>query len=53
MEAALKQLRFEGFEVRDEDIERLSPLAYEHINFLGHHSFTLPADVANGQLMDS
>jgi protein required for attachment to host cells len=27
-----------------------SPLGYEHINFLGHYSFTLPADVANGQL---
>ncbi len=30
MEAALNQLRADGFEVRDEDVARLSPLLHEH-----------------------
>ena len=34
MEVALNQLRAEGFEVRDEDVARLSPLLHEHINML-------------------
>src|SRR5216684_5982085 len=37
MEAALKQLRAEGAEVRDEDVARLSPLVYHHINFQGRY----------------
>jgi len=35
MEAALNQLRREGYPVRDEDVSRLSPLMHEHINMLG------------------
>ena len=35
MKAALTQLRGEGFDVRDEDVARLSPLLHEHINILG------------------
>ena len=35
MEAALNQLRAEGYPVRDEDVARLSPLLPEHINMLG------------------
>jgi TnpA family transposase len=35
MDAAIDQLRREGFEVRDEDVVRLSPLAHEHVNMLG------------------
>lgn len=38
MEAALTQLRADGFEVRDEDVARLSPLLHEHINMLGRYS---------------
>jgi TnpA family transposase len=35
MDAALRQLRKEGLEVRDEDVvARLSPLGYEHINMV-------------------
>ena len=26
----------------DEDVKRLSPLAHEHINFLGRYQFSLP-----------
>ena len=50
MEEALKELRTEGFEVKDEDVQRLWPLSYKHINFLGRYHFTLPEIVANGQL---
>jgi len=50
MDAALKQLRKNGFPVRDEDVARLSPLGHEHINMLGHYAFTLPEPVARGEL---
>jgi len=44
------QLRTEGFEVRDEDVARLSPLAHEHINMLGRYAFMLPGPIARGEL---
>ena len=50
MDAALDQLRREEFEVHDEDVVRLSPLAHEHINMLGRYTFTLPEPVARGEL---
>lgn len=50
MDAALVQLRAEGFDVRDEDVARLSPLGHEHINMLGRYAFTLPEQVARGEL---
>jgi TnpA family transposase len=50
MEAVLDQLRAEGCEVRDEDVARLSPLVYDHINMLGRYSFTVPEAVARGEL---
>ena len=50
MEAALKQRRDEGVEVRDEEVARLSPLVYQHINFQGRYSFALSEDVARGEL---
>ncbi|GLR77431.1 Tn3 family transposase [Azospirillum palustre] len=50
MDAALDQLRMEGFDVRNEDVARLSPLAHEHINMLGRYAFTLPEPVARGEL---
>ena len=49
MDAALNQLRAEGFDVRDEDVARLSPLGFDHINMLGRYAFTLPDIVARGQ----
>jgi hypothetical protein len=49
-EAALNQLRADRFEVRDEDVARLSPLLQEHINMLGRYSFSVPEAVAKGQL---
>jgi hypothetical protein len=43
-------LRADGFEVRDEDVARLSPLLHEHINMLGRYSFSVPDAVAKGEL---
>ncbi len=48
LDAALDQLRAEGHVVRDEDVARLSPLGYDHINMLGRYAFTLPDVVARG-----
>ncbi len=50
IDAALNQLRNEGFQVVDEDVARLSPLGHEHINMLGRYAFTLPDNVARGEL---
>ena len=50
IDAALDQLRAEGFDMRDEDVARLSPLAHEHVNMLGRYAFTLPEPVARGEL---
>ncbi len=48
MDASLRQLRKKGFEVRDEDVVRLSPLGHEHINMLGRYAFSLPDKIARG-----
>lgn len=48
--AALNQLRREGFSVRDEDVARLSPQIHEHINMLGRYTFAVPEAVAKGEL---
>jgi Tn3 transposase DDE domain len=50
IEAALEQLRKEGFPIQDEDATRLSPLIYDHINLLGRYSFAMPDIVARGGL---
>ena len=50
IEAALKQLRSEGYPVADEDVMRLSPLLHEHINMLGRYSFSVPEAVTKGEL---
>ena len=49
MDAALNKLRAEGFDVRDEDVARLSPLGFEHINMLGRYSFAVPEEVTRGE----
>lgn len=50
MEAALDHLRQTGFEIREEDLERLSPLVSHHINFVGEYHFSLPEEVKRGEL---
>ena len=36
--------------MHDQDVARLSPLGFEHINMLGRYAFTLPDVVARGEL---
>lgn len=50
MDATLGQLRVEGYDVRPEDVARLSPLGHAHVNMLGRYAFTLPDTVARGEL---
>ena len=51
IEAALNQLRTEGYRVKDEDVYRFSPLQHENINMLGRYSFSsMPDAVAKGEL---
>jgi len=48
-DAALNQLRRTGFDVRDDDVQRLSPLGHDHINLLGRYQFST-TDLDSGQL---
>jgi TnpA family transposase len=50
MDATLKQLRKEGYPVRNEDVARLSPTVHHHINMLGRYTFTLPEPIARGAM---
>ena len=42
MDAALNELRAEGFDVSYGDVKRLSPLGYDHISYLGRYQFSTP-----------
>ena len=48
--AALQQLEAEGFPIQPEDVVRLSPLVFDHINLLGRYAFSVPESVARGEL---
>ncbi len=48
--AALEQLVREGRDVTSEDVARLSPLVFEHINLLGRYAFSVPEAVTRGEL---
>jgi TnpA family transposase len=50
MDAVLDQLKSESYALKPEDMARLSPLTFDHINFLGRYAFALPDLVAQGQL---
>jgi len=50
LDAALAQLRREGYLVEDADVERLSPLIHDHINLLGRYHFTNPDRNGGDQL---
>ena len=50
IDAALEQLREEGFEILEEDVARLSPFVHKHINMLGRYSFAVPDEVSRGEL---
>ena len=46
MQDALAELSAQGQEVRPEDVARLAPLRFQHINVHGKYHFTLPESVA-------
>lgn len=48
MNTALNHLRTQGTKVLAEDVGRLSPLAYSHINMLGRYHFNLPSELLDG-----
>lgn len=48
MQDALDDVRTGGQEVRQEDVERLSPLTLQHINPQGTDHLSLPESVAQG-----
>ena len=50
MHAALEYLQQQGIEIDKKDESRLSPLVHDHINMLGHYSFTLAESVLKGEL---
>ncbi len=48
--AALQQLEAEGYPIHSDDVARLSPLVFEHINLLGRYAFSVPDAVNRGEL---
>lgn len=44
LDRAAKQLAADGFPVTDDFLARLSPLQFEHINFLGRYAFFRPQE---------
>jgi TnpA family transposase len=49
IERAVEQLRAQGRRIEPEDVARLSPLQYKHLNFLGRYQFLLPEPVTRGE----
>ena len=50
MQAALDQMKKDGYEILPEDAARLSPLGHSHFNFLGRYSFHLEGAPAERKL---
>jgi TnpA family transposase len=50
MNEALEDMRARGMTVLPEDVERLSPLGYDHINLLGRYTFHLSEEIRQGAL---
>ena len=48
--AALEQLEAEGYPIQPDDVARLSPLVFDHINLLGQYAFSVPDAVWRGEL---
>lgn len=46
----IEMLEKEGMIIIDEDIQRLSPLLTEHINFMGKYTFQHNEAAKNGEL---
>lgn len=50
MTDAVERLKQHGYPVQEEDLARLSPLIFEHVNILGRYSFAVTEEVARGEL---
>lgn len=50
IEVALDAIKKAGQPAFDPDVQRLSPLGYEHINIMGRYSFVLPEEIEQGRL---
>ena len=48
MNQAVNHLQDQGVDVISEDLARLSPFGYKHINFLGRYTFSLPKPIQEG-----
>ena len=48
MSRALDHLRAQGLEIDPENVARLSPLGYSHINMLGRYYFELAEALKEG-----
>jgi Tn3 transposase DDE domain len=48
--AALEQLAREGHHLKSEDVARISPLVFEHVNLLGRYAFSVPEAVTRSEL---
>ena len=48
MHRALEEMRGRGMKIAQEDVERLSPLGYDHINLLGRYTFSLSEEIRQG-----
>jgi hypothetical protein len=51
LNAALEQLRAQGYPVREEDVARLSPFVSRHLGVHGTYNFLLP-DLAPGAIRE-
>ena len=50
MQEALARLGEQGLDIDPKDVARLSPVLWQHINFLGRYEIILPESVALGRL---
>lgn len=50
MQEAITKLAADGQTIEPDDIARLSPILWRHINFLGRYDIALPESVAQGNL---
>jgi hypothetical protein len=50
MQEAIAQIASQGQHIELADIARLSPIRWQHINFLGRYDIALPESVAQGGL---
>ena len=51
LDAAIRQLKAQGYPVREEDMARLSPFVHKHLGVHGTYAFALP-DLAPGAIRD-